>query len=148
MVFKDVLGFEGLYKVSCEGKVWSERKHRYLNIQKNDAGYLYVKLTKPFERKRHHRYIHIIVAQAFVPNPDNKPEVNHKDGIKANCHYDNLEWNTHQENIVHSVRTGLRKPKINPAWMNWNSGQLEAFENSPLNIKACNAALLQEAVVL
>jgi hypothetical protein len=52
-------------------------------------------------------YIHILVAKAFIPNHDNKPQVNHKDGNKLNNHVSNLEWATSAENVIHSRVTGL-----------------------------------------
>jgi len=55
-----------------------------------------------------------LTAEAFVPNPENKPEVNHLDGDKLNCHFKNLEWSTHSENMLHAHRTGLIKKKTTP----------------------------------
>jgi hypothetical protein len=54
--------------------------------------------------------IHRLVAQTFIPNPENKPEVNHKDGNKHNCYYKNLEWVTPSENKQHAFDTGLKYP--------------------------------------
>lgn len=57
------------------------------------------------------RYIHRLVAEAFIPNPNNYPVVNHKDGNKLNNVYTNLEWCSYSHNNQHAIDTGLRKPK-------------------------------------
>lgn len=69
----------------------------------NTAGYASIRLPD----KNH--LIHRLVAQAFIPNPENKPQVNHKDGNKRNNNVTNLEWVTPKENVVHAVNTGLFK---------------------------------------
>ena len=104
---KDVLGFEELYKITEEGRLFSVRKQRFLtpSISPN-SGYLRIGLYK--DSKVKYDAIHRIVAVAFVPNPENKPCVNHKDGNKLNNHYLNLEWCTHSENTQHMLKTGLK----------------------------------------
>ena len=69
----------------------------------------HVELWKDNSRKT--CMIHRLVAQAFIPNPEGKPEINHKDGDRNNNHVDNLEWCTSSENSYHAYRTGLAKPK-------------------------------------
>lgn len=76
-------------------------------VHPNSDGYLIVRLTK--ERVANTKSLHILVAKAFIPNPENLPEVNHKDGNKLNCLPDNLEWGTHKYNMEHAVKNGLRK---------------------------------------
>lgn len=68
-------------------------------------GYLYVTLCNSDSNKRH--FVHKLVAVAFIPNPDRKPQVNHIDGNKLNCKVSNLEWCTNQENHDHARSTGL-----------------------------------------
>lgn len=108
-IFKQVKGFEGLYEVSNYGRVKSfhTKKPRILkhHLSGRDKSYPYIKLFK--DEKRHGVPIHRLVAIAFIPNPENKKEVNHIDGNKQNNYFKNLEWVSPKENIRHAVRTGL-----------------------------------------
>ena len=102
-----VKGYEGRYAVTLFGQVWSEYKCAWMKPSVTEKGYLTVEL-----RKGGHRFkarIHRLVAEAFIPNPDNLPEVNHKDGDKTNNQVSNLEWCTHSDNLKHAYRTGLEK---------------------------------------
>jgi len=78
---------------------------RLLKIRTNNDGYLEVRLNK--DGKSHTRFVHRLVAQAFLPNPENLPEVNHISGVKSDVTPSNLEWATHAQNVQHSYNTGL-----------------------------------------
>ncbi len=93
------------YSVSDEGEVRNDNNNTLLKLGLQQ-GYLHVGLSinKKIKRMRVHR----LVAIAFIPNPDNKPYVNHKDGNRQNNKVSNLEWNTPSENAQHAVATGLR----------------------------------------
>jgi hypothetical protein len=106
-LWKDIEGWEGIYQISNNGNVKSFRwnKEKLLKIQTDTGGYSFISLHVS-EGKRDKRLIHRLVAQAFIPNPDNKLEVNHKDLNKKNNHIDNLEWATRSENIKHSIKHG------------------------------------------
>lgn len=80
----------------------------------NTSGYASVRLPD----KNH--LIHRLVAEAFIPNPDNKPQVNHKDGNKRNNNAWNLEWVTHKENMKHAGESGLLK--VGPKWKRYGVG--------------------------
>lgn len=75
----------------------------------NSAGYMAVQCIINGHKKGF--LVHRLVALEYIPNPGNKPYVNHKDGNKLNNHYSNLEWVTAKENSDHAIRTGLRDPK-------------------------------------
>lgn len=94
------------YAVSLEGKVFSLKSNRFLKSFSDTSGYQYVECYK--DGKKHRFAVHRLVAMAFIPNPENKKEVNHKDGNKLNNHVDNLEWVTSSENCTHAERSGLR----------------------------------------
>lgn len=87
------------------GDVYSKKKDRFLKPTKDT--YLRIALTD--KGRTTNFYLHRVIAELFVPNPNNKPQVNHKDGNKLNPHYLNLEWCTGKENIVHAFKNGLSK---------------------------------------
>lgn len=103
-VWKDVGGFEGEYQISSFGRLKHFSKNGW-NILKNTnkkGDYFNVVLTGKSYNKSVR--IHRLVAEAFIPNPENKPQVNHIDGNKQNNNVNNLEWVTAKENMLHSVR--------------------------------------------
>lgn len=109
-IWRDIEGFEGLYQVSNKGKVkrlkgYQCKKERELKNKQDKYGYHYVILSK--EGKAKTLKMHRIVAKEFIPNLDNKPLINHIDGIKTNNHASNLEWCTSSENIKHAFDKGL-----------------------------------------
>lgn len=104
VAWRDVVGFESRYEVSSHGDIRSKATGRVLS--KSLMGLGYEKAEFWHEGKRTQTSVHRVVAEAFVPNVDGKPEVNHKDGVKTNNRADNLEWVTRSENEVHS-RYGL-----------------------------------------
>lgn len=118
-IWKDINGFEGLYQISNLGRVkslerYSIQKHlieeKILNISHSQAGYVDVSLYK--DGKRIHKKPHRLVAEAFIPNPNNLPEVDHIDTNKDNNRIDNLRWCTHSENHLNPLTVELKR-KIN-----------------------------------
>ena len=107
---KDVCGYEGLYKVDENGNVFSVRNNKLLKRMMFPSGYEYVHLCNGKGKTKLFR-VHRLVAEAFIPNPNDLPQVNHKDGNKLNNSVENLEWCTNLENMRHSVETGLRNIK-------------------------------------
>ena len=119
-IWKDVKGYEGLYQVSNLGNVkslvgWNGKRYieRERILKKTvhlACGNYYreiVRLTKDMKGKNFK--VHRLVAEAFLPNPNNLPQVNHIDGNTFNNNVNNLEWCTNRENIIHAYETGLKK---------------------------------------
>lgn len=95
------------YQVSNTGRIRRIGSNKDKSVQVKD-GYLKTELYQ--NGMRQHVRVHRIVAEEFIPNPDNKPEVNHIDGNKNNNCVSNLEWSTKKENCQHAWDTGLAKP--------------------------------------
>jgi hypothetical protein len=102
--FKPVIGFEDRYLVTSDGKIFSLYLNDYLKPFFSKGGYVRVKLNFGDRSKKF--MVHRLVAQAFIPNPEDKLCVNHIDFNRANNKLDNLEWVTHSENMKHTVEAG------------------------------------------
>ena len=106
---KDIKGYEGLYAITSCGKVWSYKSQKFLKPTKGTCGYLQIVLHKNGERKT--CLIHRLVAEAYIPNPENKTDVNHKNEIKTDNYVNNLEWTTHKENMYYgTLKVRITKP--------------------------------------
>jgi hypothetical protein len=104
-IWKDIKGYEGIYKVSNYGRVINVKTMKVLSGGVGKNGYDTVNLHNNGGKTF---CVHRLVAESFIPNPCNKKCVNHKDGDKLNNNAENLEWNTHSENNQHAYDSGLK----------------------------------------
>lgn len=134
-IWKDVVGYEGLYRISSNGAVvcYSKmgRKEKILTAYLSDNGYRKVALCKNGDSK--HVRLHRIIAIAFIPNPNNHKFINHINGIKTDNRIENLEWVTASENMKHAHATGL-KARTKGYWlpiyqMDMNGAILQEFKS-------------------
>lgn len=102
-IYRDIPGYEGRYQITSWGRVYNVDSEHFLTPEVHDKGYLRVDLCKPSGRRKHVK-VHRLVASAFVPNPEGKPQVNHKDGNNQNNSFTNLEWVTDEENKLHRMK--------------------------------------------
>ena len=96
-IWKPIIGYENLYKINNYGEVLSLRSNKILKPNNNGIGYFIIQLCKNGKRKNY--LIHRLVAEHFLDNPNNLPEVNHKDEDKSNNFVNNLEWCKHKYNM-------------------------------------------------
>ena len=106
-IWKEIPGYEGLYEVSNTGMIRSLRYNKIMIPNTNRCGYEYINLCKDGIIKT--KTIHRLVAQVFIPNPDNLPIVNHKDEDKTNNNADNLEWCNQKYNVNYGMSQEKRK---------------------------------------
>jgi predicted XRE-type DNA-binding protein len=104
---KPIQGYEGIYSITNLGRVWSHRRNKWIKHWISDKGYPQVNLYNNTFQYR--PKLHRLVAEAFIPNTGNKPQVNHLNGVKTDCRVSNLEWCTARENIQHAADMGLNK---------------------------------------
>jgi hypothetical protein len=88
--------FEGKYIIYSDGQIWSVRRNKFLKASVHHTGYTRICVDKK------NRFIHRLVAEAFIPNPNNLPMVNHINEIKSDNRVENLEWCNNRHNITHS----------------------------------------------
>lgn len=120
--WRDVVGYEGSYIVSNKGSIKSLDRY----VKNGVHGKILIKSKTPkiyVQKQGYHMvrfsigshqklvFVHRVVAQSFIPNPDDKKTVNHKNGIKSDNRVENLEWASQRENNLHAFKTGLQKPR-------------------------------------
>ena len=126
--WKAIAGYEEIYEVSDLGRVRSLKfwKEKILKPQKDKGGYLHVGLSKDGQIK--HTYVHRLVAEAFIPNPQGLETVNHKDEDKTNNSVANLEWMSNKDNLNY----GTRNKRVSEARLNHPafSKKVQMFDKS------------------
>lgn len=108
--FYNISGWKGQYAISKCGKVYSYYNRNLKSLQKDKDEYLTCSLIREGSSYKSRVRFHRLIATTFIPNPENKPDVNHIDGNKENNSVENLEWVTKSENNKHALETGLRQP--------------------------------------
>lgn len=128
---KPIIGYEQEYLISDSGRVLrvlSKGKTKEIKLYKDKDGYLTVCLCKHNKKKT--ARVHRLVAEAFIPNNDRYPQVNHKDEIKSNNHYSNLEWCTAKYNTAYNDGTNRRAKKRKKPVVLFNDKETLYFDSA------------------
>ena len=111
------------YEITRSGEVINKHTGKHVKPQKNGKGYYRVAIGKKL------LFVHRLVAEKYIPNPDNKPQVNHKDGNKLNNCVDNLEWVTNKQNRDHAMKSGLHFCGEKCPWSKLTQNQVDFIRN-------------------
>ena len=116
-IWKDIIGFEGIYEISNLGRIRRIKTGRILSTRRSDDWYITVTLYK--DKKRYGKSLHRLVSEAFISNPDNLPEVNHRDEDKTNNRVDNLEFCDHKYNVNYgTIKDRIRNTRLKNGHIN------------------------------
>ena len=129
-MYRFVKGFEYKYMVNDNGdilKLCNCKKPYFLTPQKTQKGYLRVNIRD--KGKIYCFRVHRLVAEAFIPNLDNKPQVNHKNGIKTDNRVKNLEWVSDEENKQHAIKHNLVRYQCKPVVLLYKGKVIKRFES-------------------
>lgn len=111
------------YEITRDGVVINKTNGRVVKPQLNGTGYYRVSIGGRLE------FVHRLVAKLYIPNPDNLPQVNHKDGNKLNNSVDNLEWVTNKENSLHALRNGWMRIEEKHQFAKLNRTQVQFIKS-------------------
>lgn len=119
------------YEITTKGEIINKKNRHKLIPQPNGKGYLRVSIGGQF------KFVHRLVAEMYIPNPENKLQVNHKDGNKTNNCVENLEWVTNQENRTHARQNGLQCCGENCKWakLNWDKVRFIRENKDTLSVR-------------
>ena len=126
-----MVGYEDRYSITEDGQVWSKLSKKFLSLHKTDRGYLTF-ATKIGGRNGVSKCfkVHRLLAEAYIPNPENKSYVNHKDGNKENNSVSNLEWVTNEENMNHALLNGLIHKGEDHKYSSLKNSDIEYIRNN------------------
>ena len=127
MEWRKISELNNLYEVSDNGLIRKTKTNKIMTPKLSEKGYY--KMVFCIKGKRYFFRVHRLVAQAFIPNPSNKPQVNHINGIKTDNRVQNLEWATNEENYKHAVDNGLIPKNRIPCALLYKGKEIMRFEN-------------------
>ena len=127
MKWKEIEGTNDKYKVSSSGLIKNVKNNRFIKPVLNYKGYMRVAI-RIYGKVKILR-VHRLVAQAFIPNPMNKPQVNHKNGNKLDNRVENLEWVSNKENYIHAIKNGLVNHREKPCALLYKGKEIMIFDS-------------------